>query len=56
MFAPEGHSLGELEVPDGHGVTDLAGDWAVAASQDELEANYVRVFALERDHHPSPER
>lgn len=56
VFDPDGCWLGELEVPDGHGVTDLALDRAAAARQDGLEVNYVRVFSLERDGQPSRER
>lgn len=55
VFDPDGRWLGELEVPDGHAVTDLAAERAVAAWQDELEVNYVRVFPLARDAPLSPE-
>lgn len=48
VFDAEGRWRGELEVPDRHAVTDLALDRAVAAWQDELEVNYVRVFPLDR--------
>lgn len=56
VFDAEGRWLGELEVPEGHAVTDLALDRAAAAWQDELEVNYVRVFSLDRGGHPTREQ
>lgn len=55
VFDARGRWLGELEVPGGHAVTDMALDRAVAAWQDELEVNYVRVLALDRGVPATPE-
>lgn len=48
VFDAQGRWVGELEVPEGHAVTDLALDRAATAWQDGLEVNYVRVFSLDR--------
>ncbi|MFW6088785.1 MAG: 6-bladed beta-propeller [Gemmatimonadota bacterium] len=48
VFDTEGRWLGELEVPDGHAVSSLASDHALATWLDELDISYVGRLPLER--------
>lgn len=48
VFDAEGRWLGELEVPDGHAVSSLASDHALATWLGEFEVSYVGRLPLER--------
>jgi hypothetical protein len=48
VFDSEGRWLGELEVPDGHAVSSLAPDYAIATWLDDFDVSYVGRLPLER--------
>ena len=48
VFDPEGHALGFVETPDAFVVMEIGEDYILTWVQDELEVEYVQLWALER--------
>ncbi len=48
VFDPEGRMLGYVETPEGLEVYGIGEDYVLGRVQDELEVEYIQVWALER--------
>ncbi len=48
VFAPEGHLLGIVEMPDGFIARQIGRDFLLGVWRDELDVPYVRMYGLER--------
>ena len=49
VLAPDGTWLGDVIMPDGLDVREIGRDYVVGIRRDELEVEYVEVYALDRD-------
>ena len=48
VFDPEGRVLGFIETPEGLRIGQIGEDYILGHYRDELEVEYVQVWALER--------
>lgn len=48
VFSPEGEWLSDVEVPAGLTITDVGADYVLGRWSDELDVQYVRMYALRR--------